>query len=886
MAWGLLIIATVLEVLLCVALMDYWLVLPRALRAGGFVLLLVLLSLGMGGWLKLRRRHTTIKEAALDAEAQRPELGCVVSTAAEYISGERKIAHQYEPELVAALEQQAANNLAKVQVSYSNRLLRPAAFVGFALVTILLFAAVAPVAFTALKRTVVPWSKDTYTKIEVQPGNLEVPVGRDVVVTNIFTGRVPKHPTLQWRELDQTSWQSVALKTSENGLYLHSFKQLQNSVKYRVAANDAVSDTFEITTFVPPEVRELHIRVAYPAYTGVKPFAPESPNFTALRASDIGFRVTASTKLATARLRFTNAPPVDLTPGAENQWTGSFKATASTDYWIELADAQGHRGGNEKPYHLKVLPDKPPKVAILEPGQDIRAAPSDTIPLKVAATDDFGVSEIKIVYHKLGGPEQSLVCTLTNGEASEVIGNAELALAGLDLKEYELVTYHAEAKDNNTLDGPCKAASPVYFIEITNEEGSKSKGQPKNGEKVNLLVIQKQIVADTTALAAKAPANKFKDLSSRQKEAVEFAQIYHDTLSEAGAPTEAVELMADAMKQMNVASGSLGDQKRDQAIPPEEKALADLYQIVKLMPQLGDLPTQPPPENEAQPKQQKTLKVVLEAIKKQQKEQPSNEEIAEALDEAKQLSQSQAAVNQAVERPGHSSPSDGKEGQASSADSPSDSEPQSQESKASAKPGEQTENQPAEAGEKPGESQQGQPAKAGDQAGNPKANEQANGGEKSGQGKAGQQAKAGDKPGEGKSGQGGKGEAKSGEGNGQGEMEKLAEMESQLSKEAEALAEKLQKLAGKDQRLGHNAGMRASQAAGKMAAAAKALRQGDGKEAGTEGGQSSMHLDKVVAALERILKDQAKLTDAATEEAPKEYDALISDYLRKLSHEK
>jgi ElaB/YqjD/DUF883 family membrane-anchored ribosome-binding protein len=71
-----------------------------------------------------------------------------------------------------------------------------------------------------------------------------------------------------------------------------------------------------------------------------------------------------------------------------------------------------------------------------------------------------------------------------------------------------------------------------------------------------------------------------------------------------------------------------------------------------------------------------------------------------------------------------------------------------------------------------------------------------------------------------------------------------------------------------------------------MAAAAKAMRQGNSRNAGTEGAQSSVQLDKLIAALERILKDQARLTDATAEEAPKEYEALISEYLRKLSHEK
>src|SRR5437867_8081005 len=158
LAWGFLISATILQALLSVALIDYWLVLPPRLRMGGFLLLLLLLAAGVGGWLKLRRRPTSIKEAALDTEAQRPEMGCVISTAAEYTSGERAITREYEPELVAALAEQAARNLQKARVSYTNRLMRPAGFLAFALITILVFAAAAPVAFTAFKRTVTTWS--------------------------------------------------------------------------------------------------------------------------------------------------------------------------------------------------------------------------------------------------------------------------------------------------------------------------------------------------------------------------------------------------------------------------------------------------------------------------------------------------------------------------------------------------------------------------------------------------------------------------------------------------------------------------------------------------------------------------------------------------------
>ncbi len=880
LAWCFLISAIALEVLLAVAMIDYWLALPAPLRMGGFVLLLLLLAAGLGGWMRLRRRPTSMKEAALDAEAQRPDMGCVISTAAEYSSGERPIRHEYEPELVAALEAQAAKNLQEVQVSYANRFSRPAWFLAFALLSVLIFAALAPVAFTAFKRTVSPWSRETYTQVAVRRGNVEIPVGSDLDITNVFSGRIPKNPELHWLQEGQSTWQSVPLKRFDDGSYVHSFGKLETSMKYRVTGGDAVSETYDITAFVPPEVRELRVDVAYPAYTRVQPFFQQAPELTVLRASELAFHISPSTNLSKARLRFSSLPGIDLTPAENGQWAVHFKAATNADYWIELADAKGHGGGNEQPYHLTVLPDNPPKIEITEPGQDIRAEATNTIPLKFAASDDFGVREIKLLYHRLGGPEQTLNCVFTNTENTGVAGGVELALANLGLKDHELVAYHAEAKDNNTLDGPGVGVSPVYFIEITSDEGGHQTAEPKSdGETLNLLVIQKQIIADTTALPPKPAPEKFDGLAYRQQEAAELAETYRDSLRTLAAPGEAGQLIEDAIKEMKSAGGSLAGRKREAALPSEEKALADLYQIMKLLPQLGNLPTEPPTALE-QARQSPMLNVVLESIKKQKKEPPSNVELAQALEEAKQLSRSQAEMLPGLDPTGQQAEngSQGSEG-----------------AKTGGEAGEKNEGQKADAQAKTPENKQGESGEAGANQGDKGAQAddkqgegkdgQGKAGTKQGEGKKGQQAnKPGAKPGEGKAGQGANPEAKPGDQKEDLNMEKMAELESELSKEAAALAEKLEKLANKDMRLGHNAARKAAQAAGQMGAAAQSLRQGNVGAAGTEGGQSLSNLDKVIAALERLLKGQPNLADVAAEDFPKGYESLISEYLRKLSH--
>src|SRR5262249_51618670 len=117
-------------VLLVVALIDYWLILPFAVRLAGTVTLAILAGLGSRALIKSWQHPTELKDVALDAESQKPELGCEISTVAEYLSGKRTPSQQYENELASALEERAARDLQKVEVPYWNGPLRPALLLG------------------------------------------------------------------------------------------------------------------------------------------------------------------------------------------------------------------------------------------------------------------------------------------------------------------------------------------------------------------------------------------------------------------------------------------------------------------------------------------------------------------------------------------------------------------------------------------------------------------------------------------------------------------------------------------------------------------------------------------------------------------------------------
>lgn len=827
------------SVLLVVALLDYWLLLPMTARLGGTVLLAFFLGAGLHQFISTLRRPTKLKESALEAEALKPELGCDLSTAAEYLSGDRRPTQAYEADLAAALQEKAARDLAKIQLPYWNKLIRPALLLASIVVGIFLFMLLSSGSFTALKRAALPWSNAAYTKVSVQPGDLEIPVGGDIEVKSIFSGRTPARAQFEWQDQGNAEWQFASLKRNELGEYIYPIKNVRTPLLYRVTGSDAVSAQYRVQTYIPPEVKEWRVELAFPPYTKLKNAVQTEPDIAVLRGTKAILQIVPSSKLASARLRFDKLNPIDLNEGANGLWTADIAVTKDADYWIELTDAKGHRGGNQQPFHLKALPDATPKVEIPEPGQDLRAEGTNRVPVKITATDDYGIQELRLVYHRLGGPEK-VIAAKRNGSTNAEF-TAEIPLAELGLKENELVAFHAEATDNNTLDGPGVGKSDVFFVEITNEEGGTSKSQGK-GQKVNLLVVQKQIIADTTALAATGAADKMDELAKRQKDAAEFGKLYLDNLAGAA---EAHKEMAAALASMQRAQTSLEAHNRAAALPPEEDALARLYNVLKLMPELKDLPTTPPPLAQKPTNQSPVLSVVLDAIKMKKKEDPDNKELAEALKQAEALKDAQNSLILGSQNSG--------------------------------------------SGKGSGEVQL---ARASDRSNSP-------------DGKKGQE-KTDPKDGEGKKGEGKKGDAKGngkgeGKGDGQGEgkgdgqngeqpggpkpPEELAQKEEALSKEAAALAEKLGRLAGKDARLGHSAGKKMKEAAAKMGAAAQAMGLGDMQKAGTQGAEGAASIESAIALLEAVVNNRPGRTDVSKEDFPKEYETAIADYLKKLSYE-
>ena len=77
---------------------------------------------------------------------------------------------------------------------------------------------------------------------------------------------------------------------------------------------------------------------------------------------------------------------------------GELRVDTGGFYRVELDGANGLSGPASLDYTIDVIPDRPPTVAVAEPGRDARVTRLEELFTSVEADDDFGVARVDLVY--------------------------------------------------------------------------------------------------------------------------------------------------------------------------------------------------------------------------------------------------------------------------------------------------------------------------------------------------------------------------------------------------------------------------------------------------------------------------------------------------------
>ena len=226
-----------------------------------------------------------------------------------------------------------------------------------------------------------------------------------------------------------------------------------------------------------PQFGEVRVTLTPPEYTGQKP--REMPyRFTALQVLEgtgVQFQIASNRPLGDGTIQFeiSTAPPTQIPLAPAN---GRPPTTARANLTAEesgrltffLADADGHRADENPTCNLTVARDQPPAIAVTAPENDALVVEAFTVPILIDATDDFGLSSMRL---HIAVNDEFLPLDAITFDAPDTRRHRiehTLDLAAHDIKAGDRITIFAEAID--TRPDPQIARTTMRRLKVITED--------------------------------------------------------------------------------------------------------------------------------------------------------------------------------------------------------------------------------------------------------------------------------------------------------------------------------------------------------------------------------------------------------------------------------
>lgn len=306
--------------------------------------------------------------------------------------------------------------------------------------------------------------------LDVHPGDVEVVKGDTVSLTARIGGKTPDEVFLHLKRKEAPEFEPIALQPNQRGDYTFALENVKDEYYYYMQAGDVKSTEYHIAVIERPLVRNLQVKLDYPAYSklGSQYLDENVGDISALKGTTVQLSLQTNKTLKTANVKFDDGSERALDISGQ-QVTGSFHLQRNGSYHLELRDRRDLTNASPIEYRLSLVEDQYPLVQITFPGQDVDLGKDMIVPLSIEAQDDFGFSKLRLGYQVLGGGIQErgmkfLELALPTNRQEKVLVNHTWDLSELDIQPEDVVEYFAEAFDNDRVAGPKSSRSATYRV--------------------------------------------------------------------------------------------------------------------------------------------------------------------------------------------------------------------------------------------------------------------------------------------------------------------------------------------------------------------------------------------------------------------------------------
>ncbi len=220
-----------------------------------------------------------------------------------------------------------------------------------------------------------------------------------------------------------------------------------------------------------PLVGDVRITYDFPAYTGLPRQVIEGStgDLHALRGTHVQMEMQPLRSARQARLLLGDAGEAGTLAAKldHGKLRAAFALSENGSYRVWLLPFLGRPVREERAHQIVVEADRPPEVDIVGPADRLELATPRPVEIAYHAHDDFGLTEISLVYRVNDGPEQRAL--LKNAQGSrEVRATTTFEPAAAMLTPGARVAYHIEAKDRDDVSGSKAGVSRTLYLVIQN----------------------------------------------------------------------------------------------------------------------------------------------------------------------------------------------------------------------------------------------------------------------------------------------------------------------------------------------------------------------------------------------------------------------------------
>ena len=643
-------ITSVLSVLLVSGVIDF---LSEVGTEPRLLLSLVALVSIVGVGLHLRRMHVAqpVEELVAATETKAGDTTLALRTSADDSARETTAKAEMGTELLKRLDVHAAGILDGNPLPLRTELRQWQRALTTVLSLTLIFIAMG--GWFSFLRLVLPGTDLTYTQVRLAKLPEWIAKGATIEVSGQVTGRKVGEVTVRLAAIGQAQTTTI----DEDGSFRVSVPNITGPTPLQAFAGDGRSESYELAPHDLPSVARFFIEVFPPAYAKRLKKTVDEPNFDVLEGSSIRYVIETleqpvNASFAIAASEESPAQDLPFTQDATNQFELKLPLLAdSIEYGLRLTGQHGDIATNTEPHRILVLPDEPPSIKILShTGDEFELG--KPVQFQLRGTDDVAIDSLKLFYRKIGETPAELPVEFNKGKAHEFITSATLDLSELDLKPYDIVAVHAEARDGNMLSGPGIGESEVIMIEVPpppgddSSNGSGGGGEGGNEERVNPLEMQKHILTDTSRLPHDPPAKDRIPIRAEQLEALGYVEQLREQADTVTGNFVAMQFSLElrmAASAMKLSAKHLQPYDRKQAITAQELAIAALTRAAALIPEEQQMPGQS--EDAGQDGQPKiTLKESSSSSSSESEN--SDEQMKELLAEIEQMIAEQEELNE------------------------------------------------------------------------------------------------------------------------------------------------------------------------------------------------------------------------------------------------